>query len=909
MNATAYLRVYTEKPRNSDNAETSNGGNRMDSPSDWTLVFDCETTVDAAQTLRVGFFQARKGSELVREGIFYEPATLTASEIEAVRAYAGRNELDCITLHEFQLRVFMRLAYEARATVVGFNLPFDLSRVALSAGEARGGMRGGFSFNLMHSKRFAPVRVKHLSSTASLIDFATPAEQITPRGMRKRNLKVAPHRGYFIDLRTIASALLSRKHSLKSLAEFLEVSTQKLETDEHGGPITPDYLDYARADVQASWECFCMLKDQYAQHGLSKPLHRILSEASIGKAYLEEMGITPLLTCQPDLPRGAFGPLMSAYFGGRAEAHDRRRKVEVLYTDFKSMYPTVNALMDLMRFLRADSYSQRDATEEIKAFLDKVTLADLQNKTTWPNLVCLVWLRPDEDVLPLRTTYSDNPTKTIGLNTVSSDQLLCYSLADVVASKLLTGKTPRIERAVCFEPGPLQTGLNPIKLFGQEDYSVDPRTDDIFVRLVDLRDEAKRKGDPRQQAIKIIANATCYGIYVEVQRDDAPKPEKLSLYGPDGVEHQIQHKALEQPGKFFHPLLAVMITGAARLMLALAERLTLDQGLNYAFCDTDSIAMSRPNGMAREDFHARTQTVIDWFEPLNPYKAPGSILKREDANDHWKKGEPAEPLYCVAISAKRYALFNIGENGRPIIRKASAHGLGHLMEPYGKDDPAPNVPPPVFPLNKIGVSRWQYDLWFYIITAVLNGTPNQVPRDYHPALAKPALSRYGATSPALLKWMDMFNEGKAWRDQVKPFNFMTTFFARTGVFAPFAETLVDDPSRRGRPKKTPDLKPVAPFERNPGIAVSKAFDRDTDEPISRDQLKTYAQVLTFYHLSPEDKFENGGPVDIGLTRRRHVRVTAIKLIGKEANKVGDFGEEDPASAAMVEFEVREKETI
>ena len=54
MNATAYLRVYTEKPRNSDNAETSNGGNRMDSPSDWTLVFDCETTVDAAQTLRVG---------------------------------------------------------------------------------------------------------------------------------------------------------------------------------------------------------------------------------------------------------------------------------------------------------------------------------------------------------------------------------------------------------------------------------------------------------------------------------------------------------------------------------------------------------------------------------------------------------------------------------------------------------------------------------------------------------------------------------------------------------------------------------------------------------------------------------------------------------------------------------------
>jgi len=39
-----------------------------------------------------------------------------------------------------------------------------------------------------------------------------------------------------------------------------------------------------------------------------------------------------------------------------------------------------------------------------------------------------------------------------------------------------------------------------------------------------------------------------------------------------------------------------------------------------------------------------------------------------------------------------------------------------------------------------------------------------------------------------------------------------------------------------------------------------------------------------YHLHPESKFENGESFDTGPTRRRHVEVTAVGHIGKEANK-------------------------
>src|SRR6056297_4087198 len=198
-------------------------------------------------------------------------------------------------------------------------------------------------------------------------------------------------------------------------------------------------------------------------------------------------------------------------------------------------------------------------------------------------------------------------------------------------------------------------GLN---LFGNPEYAVDPNTDDVFTRLIDLRGEAKSKGDPLQLAMKIIANATSYGIFIEVLRDDAPKPEPLDVYGPDGTKQTIQSTAIEEPGRYFHPLLGTLITGAARLMLALAERVAEDEGPGWVFCDTDSIAMARPNEMDRATFLQRGQAVVDWFTELNPYRQKGSILEIEDPN-YIVGTKSHTPLYCLALSSKRYALYNL----------------------------------------------------------------------------------------------------------------------------------------------------------------------------------------------------------------------------------------------------------
>jgi len=83
--------------------------------------------------------------------------------------------------------------------------------------------------------------------------------------------------------------------------------------------------------------------------------------------------------------------------------------------------------------------------------------------------------------------------------------------------------------------------------------------------------------------------------------------------------------------------------------------------------DTDSIAITKPEIMDRTEFHARAERVREWFADLNPYESKGSLLELEKVNRRLtadgKLTDDLEPLYCYAVSPKRYVLFNLDEHG------------------------------------------------------------------------------------------------------------------------------------------------------------------------------------------------------------------------------------------------------
>ena len=72
-----------------------------------------------------------------------------------------------------------------------------------------------------------------------------------------------------------------------------------------------------------------------------------------------------------------------------------------------TFYPCIQrcVLMGLWRFVIANGMTSQDATAETRAFIDEVSLTDLQKPDVWKSLTTLVKIRPDQDVFPVRAKY------------------------------------------------------------------------------------------------------------------------------------------------------------------------------------------------------------------------------------------------------------------------------------------------------------------------------------------------------------------------------------------------------------------------------------------------------------------------------------------------------------------------
>jgi hypothetical protein len=179
------------------------------------------------------------------------------------------------------------------------------------------------------------------------------------------------------------------------------------------------------------------------------------------------------------------------------------------------------------------------------------------------------------------------------------------------------------------------------------------------------------------KALKVLANSTSYGIFAQMDPHESDNMTPVTCHGIDASPYTCKVTNFETPGEFCFPPLASLITGGARLMLALLEHCVTQLGGTYAMEDTDSMAIVAtergglvpcPGGPFKMRSGARVIRALTWaqvreiaerFEALNPYDrniAPGSILKIEDDNFDPVTRKQRQ-IWCVTISAKRYALF------------------------------------------------------------------------------------------------------------------------------------------------------------------------------------------------------------------------------------------------------------
>ena len=225
--------------------------------------------------------------------------------------------------------------------------------------------------------------------------------------------------------------------------------------------------------------------------------------------------------------------------------------------------------------------------------------------------------------------------------------------------------------------------------------------------------------------------------------------------------------------------------------------------------------------MAVSPFHWKPLQAF--FQSLNPYDSPDPVLKLEKEN--CDENGTLRELWFYGISAKRYVLYRLNENGEPIPVKWSSHGLGYLRHEKKDDEDG----------------GWERGLWTGIISAA-NGkvSERQLCEKYADQYG---VSKYTVTSPTLHRRLTQINRKEAYSKQIKPFNFI----------------LVGQPTETGTNERP--IHPITKFRTRIGEAPFQSFiDYNTGKRYSLDThlyWKTLESVIHDYLNHPEAKFANG----------------------------------------------------
>ncbi|MBS3921970.1 MAG: hypothetical protein KGZ37_02320 [Nitrosarchaeum sp.] len=820
--STIAVRAYTEQSNPKNNVPRTYPIHDFDR----VLVFDTETTSNTYQNLKFGYFEVYQNNIREIGALFYDVNTISAFEMQILTDYSKQHEVKLISIEEFR-KIFLTEVYELQTLCIGFNLPFDLKRIVLGISPGRKNRRNGFSLELSKDLKYPRLHITHVSNALSFIGWGSTKN-------KSKNF-----RGNFVDLRTLTNALTDKKFTLESACKAFSTKYQKLKISSHG-KITSKYIEYCIGDVKATYSLYLNAKKEFEEYNLNIPITKAYTPATIGKQLLKKMNIKSFSETNKDFANEMKGKIMTCYLGGRTECKVRKTPIQVDALDFLSMYPTVCTLQHLWSFVIAKNIRYVDATIEVQEFLDSVSLEDLQNPKTWPKLIGIATIQPQNDILPIRSKFGKKYAWNIGMPIVSCKKSLNYSISDLVASKLLSGKTPKILEAYKFIAEGVQSGLKEIEIFG---IKINPYKQDFFKELIQYRQQLKDKRDsfPKsdtnysyydrlQQIIKIIANATSYGIFVEINTSDVIEPVPIDVYGLE--QFTIKKTKVEESGFMLNPIIGVSITSASRLLLATTEALLANHDTTHAYCDTDSMFVPPKH----------TKEIQKFFSKLNPYNFEQEIFKLEHHN-----------IWFYGISAKRYCLYSFDKNGDIVIEDDdySAHGLGHLLDPFkNKSDEK---------------SLWHKEVWYDILKLHYGMiSRGDLVLKYE---NKYAIQQLSISTPSVFSRFKKINKGKKFYSQIKPGNFVLIGFPRkTSIIT-------------GEP-----IKPFAAYQNPAKLAVSEEFmdyNDSTQKYKGTQYWETIWDTIEKYLVHEESKFEG----DIGILQRKHIEVSNVVHIGKESNEL------------------------
>jgi len=505
-----------------------------------------------------------------------------------------------------------------------------------------------------------------------------------------------------------------------------------------------------------------------------------------------------------------------------------------------------------------------------------------------------------EACLPVRAQYAGSRHGfSTGLNPLQeSPSALWVTGFDLAVSVLRTGRQPTILRAFRLVAEGTLPDLKPVQFRGA--VTIDPRQPILpqFVaqRIVVKADtslpaeERKWLGDQ----LKTSANTMAFGMFAEMNPQTL-HPGKRVKVGVTGAGQRFTTNTAhpEEPGEYWCPFIASYVTGAGRLLLAVAESRVVARGGSILAKDTDSLHIvatktgrwvrcpggtgGRIRALSRSDVHA----VAAELQPLSPYDPSLQIplLKIEELNQNPITTQWVQ-LWGLALAAKRYCLFERLSHSRLRMRKRSEIGLGQYLAPIPEAKPAEGDP---YPEDR----GWISDVWRHFVGRALGHGCQSAP----PWFREPAVSQLAITSPADLEALARIDSpliNQPGHDVLGPFVFMSAAYLARGEVPPPG----CDPQR---------FRLIAPFSSRPAERLALPWvdaysgiqcgvtTRTITEPGLLVRLKTIGEVVREYERHPEAKSlgPDGRPCHAhtrGVLSPRPVIAEELLALGKDTHR-------------------------
>jgi hypothetical protein len=892
------------------------------------LIFRCATTSDERKDLLFGAYICAEldGSEYVTKeiGLFY-PEGLPEVFRPLIRFVKG-SAYEIGTVEQFRRNVFLKYL-KARALIVAYDAPREISRIALKWNKSAKARRGfSFYFRMFQDPKTGRMRPSGYEPGISIESLDAAKAIYRPIKYKLHDMDAEQEEDdkkfsnvHILDLKTLTSVLTGEVYSFQSACDIFGAPASRQRKPER---VTKPAIERLLRDVTAELELLNRLTKEFERHPVDLLPDHCYSPATLAKSYLSAMGIKPPQE-KFKIPDRINGIATQASAGGRAECMIRQTPQPITYVDFHAQFPAVSKLLGCREILCAESLEFPDFTAGAREMLERASLDDCFRPAFWKHLRFYALVEPHEDVVQFRAKFGvrADSDPTLAWNFLSSKQPIWMTGPDVIAAKLMTGKPLKILEAIKAVPHGVQSGLAPVKLYSQ--LEVDPVRDDLAVKLVELRSAMKIRNPELAGGLKVAANSAAFGIFSQLDVRSLDSRSSLRVFSGETDYLTPPVEVWERPSEFYCPVIASLVTGGSHLLCAMLERVVQDMGGQIAAMDTDSamIVSTKDGGLVpcaggphrlpnhhegsgnaaiRALSFAELDSIRERFEPINPWrktlKTPFLKLEKENFDTHGNR----QQLNFYGISAKLYCLFNL-EGNRLLVRKPSGHGLGFLQAPYTVADWQrrtgrqweENLPP------------WIFEAWHFMLSREL-GLPYRPPA----WLKQPAVMAVPITTPQVLARLGVF------KDDIRPFTVMTVPFPKretvrdplwTGYFImPHAEELDDLHGRT--------MVNIVSGE------TFHIYDKNSStlpKPPGWLSLRTMEDEINHILSRAESKFctPNGAVCTsktIGLLARRHIVAGEFHFIGKEASTrwaggpdpsmLAEAGELDLADETCREYE-------